>query len=152
MKISYRILIINFAIVVLIIGSSAVAFYSIMYNVLTSQQSQYLINSANDFIYAYREMLQDTDDDFLYLVKDRTSSLDFFLENKNIDFILEEIEGTHSLSGKFSKDIVQIPDNNFSLNGFIANNPYAVIREYKNPEGRNFFYGRILSNEFINDL
>ena len=67
MKISFRILFINFAIVAVILISSAVAYYSVMYNVLTSQQSKYLLNSANDFIYSYREMMQNVDDDFAIL-------------------------------------------------------------------------------------
>ena len=68
MKISFRILFINFAIVVVILISSAVAYYSIMYNVLTSQQSKYLLNSVNDFVYSYREIMQNADDDFSVLV------------------------------------------------------------------------------------
>ena len=69
MKITYRILIINFAIVFLVIGSAAFAFYSIMFSVLTSQHSKYLLNSTNDFIYAYREAIDNTEEDFLYLLK-----------------------------------------------------------------------------------
>ena len=67
MKISYRILFITFAVVVLIIGSSAFTFYSIMYNVLSSQQSKYLGNSVDNFSYLYREVFQNTEDDFLFL-------------------------------------------------------------------------------------
>ena len=91
MKITYRILFINFAIVFLVIGSAAFAFYSIMYSVLTSQHSKYLLNSTNDFIYAYREAIDNTEEDFLYLLKNginqKLSSQQ--LTEKNIDFILK---------------------------------------------------------------
>ena len=92
MKISYRILIINFAIVVLILGSSAFAYYSIMYNVLTSQQSKYLLNSVNDFVFAYREESQNTDDDFSALIKTGLESKfnESELKDKKVDFILEK--------------------------------------------------------------
>ena len=97
MKISLRILIINFAIVVLIIGSSAVAFYSIMYNALTSQRSQYLVRSANDFIYAYGEMLQDTEDDFLYFIN-KSPAIPTLANEKNIDFTRYVNDRTKSCS------------------------------------------------------
>lgn len=91
MKISYRILIINFAIVVVILGSSAIAFYSIMYNVLSSQQSKYLLNASNNFIYNMRNMLQDADDEFQYIVNNNIENAinSPYLNTKNIDFILE---------------------------------------------------------------
>ncbi len=68
MKLSLRILIINFTIVVLILGSAAFAFYSVMYNVLTSQQSKQLQNSLNEFLYTYRDMQQNSDDDFYKII------------------------------------------------------------------------------------
>jgi signal transduction histidine kinase/DNA-binding response OmpR family regulator len=149
MKISYRILIINFAIVVLIVGSSGIAFYSIMYNALTSQRSQYLVKSANDFIYAYREMMQDTEDDFLYYEKKSVSS-SLPLNEKNIDFIFENFKGSKILSERYAKEYVYLPNKNFSLNEFLSNNPYAIIKSYTNENGRNYYYGRILSQNILN--
>jgi signal transduction histidine kinase/CheY-like chemotaxis protein len=149
MKIRYRILLINFAIVVLIIASSAFAFYSIMYNTLTSQRSQYLIKSANDFIYSYREMLQDTEDEFQHYIK---SSASFTLQNpQNIDFVFREVS-KNKLSKEFSGESIYLPKNNFSTEEFIKNNPHAVIKKYVDESGRVYYYGRLLSNEFLNKL
>ncbi|HAB52089.1 MAG TPA: hypothetical protein DCE80_07980, partial [Ignavibacteriales bacterium] len=89
MKISYRILFINFFVVVLIIGSASFAFYSIMYNVLTSQQSKYLLKSSNDFIFAYNETFQNTEDDFNQLSRTELFSGER-LKSTSIDFILEQ--------------------------------------------------------------
>jgi signal transduction histidine kinase/CheY-like chemotaxis protein/HAMP domain-containing protein len=150
MKIRYRILIINFAIVVLIIGSSAVAFYSIMYNALTSQRSQYLVRSANDFIYAYRELVQDTDDDFLYAIKNSTN-LSVSLNEKNIDFIFEASK-SGNLIKQYSKDFVYIPQKSFSVEEFISNNPSAIVKKYVDENGKTYFYGRVLSNEILNQV
>ena len=150
MKIRYRILIINFAIVVLIIGSAAVAFYSIMYNALTSQRSQYLIRSANDFIYAYREILQDTDDDFLYSVKNSFGKVAQPNE-KNIDFIFEASKDGN-LIRRYSKDFVYIPQKNFSVEEFISNNPSAIVKKYVDENRKTYFYGRIISNEILNQV
>src|SRR3989339_560461 len=151
MKISLRILIINFAIVVLIIGSSAVAFYSIMYNALTSQRSQYLVRSANDFIYAYGEMLQDTEDDFLYFIN-KSPAIPTLANEKNIDFILEAAKSTDLLIKRYSKEIISIPEKSFSVNEFISNNPFAVVKKYIDEDGKIYFYGRILHSEILNRL
>ena len=150
MKIRYRILIINFAIVVLIIGSSAAAFYSIMYNALTSQRSQYLLRSANDFIYAYREMLQDTEDDFLYSIKN-PSGTSIPPNEKNIDFVFEASRDGNLIS-RYSKDFVYLPQKKFSVKEFISGNPSAIVKKYVDGKGGTYFYGRILSNEILNQV
>ncbi|MHB1686326.1 MAG: response regulator [Ignavibacteriaceae bacterium] len=151
MKISYRILIINFAIVAVILGSSALAFYSIVYNVLSSQQSKYLLNSANDFIYAYRTQIQDIDDEFLYLVNNNFNNS---IENsKNVDFVLESNgKSSDVVLRKFSKEVVQIPTKNFSLDDFLVENPFALIRSYKANDGSIYYYGRIISDGFLNNI
>ena len=150
MKISYRILLINFAIVVLIIASSAFAFYSIMYNTLTSQRSRYLIKSANDFIYSYREMLQETEYEFQHYIKNSPDS--YTLQNfQNIDFVLSEVN-KDNLSKEFSGESIYLPKNNFSLEEFIKANPHSVVKKYIDEDGNVYYYGRLLSIEFLNEL
>jgi signal transduction histidine kinase/CheY-like chemotaxis protein/HAMP domain-containing protein len=154
MKISYRILFINFAIVVLIIGSSAVAFYSILYNVLSSQQSKYLRNSANNFVYFYNEILQNTDDDFLSLIKkDGDLSLNNFqYPEKNIDFIISENGQTNSLKKIYSSGDVNIPHGEFSVENFLEQNPFAVVKKYQSGKEQAYYYGRVLNDDLINKI
>ncbi|MHB8579306.1 MAG: response regulator [Ignavibacteriaceae bacterium] len=151
MKISYRLLIINFAIVAVILGSSALAFYSIVYNVLSSQQSKYLLNSANDFIYAYRTQLQDIDSDFLYLVNNNFKNT--YNNSPNVDFILESNADSPDLTFiKILNDGVQIPANTFSLNDFLTKNPFTLVRKYKANDGKIYYYGKIISVDFLNNI
>jgi signal transduction histidine kinase/DNA-binding response OmpR family regulator/HAMP domain-containing protein len=154
MKISFRILLINFAIVVVIVGSSAIAFYSIMYNALTSQQSQYLIKSARDFTYTYHQLLQDTEDDFLYYIKSN-SGRPSLPNDKNLDFIFENTFPSNvnsRLIKRFSKDNVNLSDGIQDLGKFLENNPRAVIKKYISENGSEFYYGRILPDQFLNDI
>ncbi|MCH7516366.1 MAG: hypothetical protein IIB08_04455 [Bacteroidetes bacterium] len=65
MKISIRIILINFVVVVLIMGSSVTAFYSVLYKTLSSQKSNSLISSANNFVYAYRSKILEAEDELL---------------------------------------------------------------------------------------
>jgi len=153
MKITYRILVINFAIVFLVIGSAAFAFYSIMYSVLTSQHSKYLLNSTNDFIYAYRQTIDNTEEEFLYIIKNgikqKFSAPQLF--EKNIDFILQT-NASKNIINKACKDNVYISDKTYTLEDFIGLNPYAVIKSYKNKDGTIYYYGRIIDSQALNDL
>lgn len=150
MRISSRILLINFAIVVLILGSSAFAFYSIMYNVLTSQQSKYLLSSANNFIYSYRESLQETEYDFLYVHKEGEGLASSAALTKNLDFILS-LSDDGNVKPVNSKEFVQIPESSFNLDEFLAANPFAIIKSYTS-DNKTFYFGRILSETFLNEI
>lgn len=152
MKISFRILSINFFVVALIIASASIAFYSIMYNVLTSQQSKYLLKSSNDFILAYNEAFQNTEDDF-----SRLSGKELFdpekLNNTQIDFILEQ----HPNKDDFylrsaAKPGIIISDQGSSLKDFVTHNPSAVIKKQTVAGGISVYYGKLLTDEFLNAI
>ena len=155
MKISLRILLINFIIVVLIVGSAALAFYSIMYEVLASQQSRYLISSANNFIFIYRSEFLSIEDEFLSLSPTEISRAFYSqkIPKSKIDFILESKAGDEStFIGKVSNEKVHIPEKKFGINEFKEYNPLALIFEYSPESGEKFYYGRILTNELLDVL
>jgi signal transduction histidine kinase/CheY-like chemotaxis protein/HAMP domain-containing protein len=155
MKISFRILLINFVTVVLILSSATIAFYSIMYEILTNQQSKQLINSANNFIYIYRSGLMESEDEFLslppndlegYLTSGR-------LNTSNIDFIFE-------LSDKNPNDIERIssnkkiymPEKKFGVKDFLEYNPYVVTLKQTEPDGQTYLFGKVLSNQILDEF
>lgn len=155
MKISLRILIINFAIVALILGSSAVAYYSIMYNVLSSQHSKYLLNSANQFIYTYSGLMQDTEDEFRFLAENGIDrEFDNSLVNaKNIDFILETKDSTSGvITKKTGKNNVYLPASAVTIQDFEQNNPFALISSEQLPGGKKYYFGRIISGSFLDNI
>ena len=155
MKISFRILFINFVIVAVILISSAVAYYSVMYNVLTSQQSKYLLNSANDFIYSYREMMQNADDDFAILAGNMPGKVfdQKGLLSKNIDFILQQSSGSQSyIIKKLVKKNVNVPNQRFTIEGFLKNNPSAIVKTFKGSSGQVYYYGKIISSDIIDKI
>ncbi|MFO7448032.1 MAG: response regulator [Ignavibacteriaceae bacterium] len=160
MKISYRILLINFAIVTLILGSAAFGFYSLMYNVLTSQQSKYLLNSANLFLYAYREVVQDTEDEFIYMLQDKPTAMftNERIKENSIDFIFKTSGDKEIITNYSGKEIINIPGGTFSTGSefipeeFILHNPLAVLKYYKDTGGSSYYYGRVLTEETINSL
>lgn len=155
MKISLRILLINFLIVVVIITSAAVAFYSLMYNVISQKQSEQLLYSVNNFTFRFNEEIQSTDEAFGEVLKKNSSS---FLPadvdgEKKLDFILKT-SGKQSFevidkTGK--KDLLSLLNNN-DLKSFFNQNPHLLIREFQAQNGSYYYYGRAINAEFLTQL
>jgi signal transduction histidine kinase/CheY-like chemotaxis protein len=140
----------------MIIFTSAIAFYSIMYNVISSQRSQHLLNSANNFIYEYRGFIQDTDERFFLL---RLNGIDSYLNSKvlktdsKIDFILETSgKNSDSVIREAVSELVVLPEGKFLIEDFINNNPYAIIKKFAGEDGRTFYYGKIIDGQVLNEL
>ncbi len=153
MKLSLRILIINFTIVVLILGSAAYAFYSIMYNILTEQQSKLLQNSLTEFQFTYRDLLQDSDDDF-YKIASGDENLFGSTNNltKNVDFILEIRPGATNILQYTGKKEVVFPKGKFTLEMFLAENPFIALKNFREENGTVLYYGRLISTQLLIDI
>ncbi|NWF89525.1 MAG: HAMP domain-containing protein, partial [Ignavibacteriaceae bacterium] len=152
MKISYRILFINFFVVALIIGSASFAFYSIMYNVLTSQQSKYLLKSSNDFLLAYKETFQETENDFMQLSEEELFSSQR-IKPTTIDFILEgDPRKPKYFTRSIVKEGVSISINENSFEKFYKDNPSVVIKKHTYANGSTYYYGRLLTDDFLNSI
>ncbi len=152
MKISLRIILINFVVVVLILGSSAFAFYSIMYKALSSQKSQSLLTSANNFIYAYRAKLLEAEDEFMTITSDDKTLPNYHsLKASNLDFIIEANVGEPDkiIKYMYTKEVIR-PKRRYSLTQFLDYNPYAIINEKRTEDGKLFYYGFILNEDLLN--
>lgn len=155
MKISLRILLINFIIVVLIISSAAIVFYSIMYEVLSSQHSRHLINSANNFIYSYRTKMLETEDEFLAITPENVSRVlnNRKLTGHKLDFVLETSGGDLAPFSRIAySEKIYVPDKKFGIQEFIDYNPYVLILEYTSEKQIKYYYGIILSEELLNEF
>jgi signal transduction histidine kinase/CheY-like chemotaxis protein len=126
-----------------------------MYNVLSSQQSKYLLNSSNNFIYHTRNMLQEADDEYQFIVNnniEKTFSSPY-LNTKNIDFILEtQNSSSDVILKKIYKHDIYFPASVKSLKEFRAINPYTIIQTAQLPNGSFYYYGTIISNTYLANL
>ncbi len=155
MKISLRILLINFLIVVIILGSSFFVFYTIVYEVLTSSQTRNLRQSANNFTYVYRLLQSETEDDFfsVYNRGIETFWKEQKLQMKNVDFILElSNEADGSISHYLVKQNIFLPEKEVTLRDFQNYNPYLMAMFFSAPDGRKYVYGRAITTEMLNDI
>jgi signal transduction histidine kinase/CheY-like chemotaxis protein/HAMP domain-containing protein len=146
MKISYRILLINFAVVVAILTSSAVVIYSVMYNIVTAQQSKYIANAANSFLYNYRSFIEECEEEFILLENNNFSYISG--EPKHLDFIF--LTRSNNLTEiLYSDSNVILSGNTFTVDNFISTNPYAFIKTAGSGD-TVFHFGRIIDEDALN--
>lgn len=152
MKISLRILLINFLIVALILGTSFVVFYSIIYEVLTNFQTRSLQQSARSLVSVNKQFQNGIEDDFISLYTNGIDDLwsDKNFQARNLDFIIEL--NNKSVSRYVVKNNINLPPKEFSLREFTASNPYLIMISYTAPDGKEYLYGREINNEMLNDI
>jgi hypothetical protein len=155
MKINHRIILVNLLVVAIVLGSAAIAFYTIMSNTLTSQLSQNILNSSRNFIFTYRSFVDDLDEEFL-TYNNRNPELLFerptLLGNLN-DFFLEAEDSDSTKIIRFAyKSFIQIPSHNFTINEFVQLNPYAIISVKKTSNNRICYYGKIINSNTLDDF
>jgi two-component system chemotaxis sensor kinase CheA len=155
MKISHRIILVNLIIVSIVLGSAAVAFYSIMYNFFYSQQSKSIISSSRNFLFTYRSFLNDIDEEFLSI---KNNNPNLLFEKSNLtgsinDFFLESSPTNVNQIIRYSlKNFVVIPKQNFSIEEFIKYNPYVIMNSFKLETGNVYYFGKIINGEILNDF
>jgi len=155
MRISIRIILINFVIVVLVLGSAAFAFYSAMYKVLTAQQSQHLIGSANSFIYAYQAKLIELEDEFRSVINNDFAAIvnKKKLNARNIDFIFEEPGNNQTTILNFAcSERVHLPGESFTPKEFFESNPFVLKLSHNEGDGKKYFFGRIITTDLLNSI
>ena len=155
MRINHRIILVNLLIVAIVLGSAAIAFYSIMYNTLTSQQSKNIINSSRNFIFTYRSFIDGIDEEF-WTLNNRNPELLFerptLYGNLNDFFLEAEVSDSGKIHRYSIKSWIQIPKQNFTIDEFVQLNPYAVINSRQTSNNRICYYGKIISNDVLDDF
>lgn len=149
MKISFRILLINFIIVALVLVSITLAYFSMTREILTSQHTKTLLNSANDLIFSLHFAIQETDEGFMEIIG-RGGRIN--LENSKVDFIFRTKGDSTIDRDFFFKRLSFFSDSlTLSLGKFIRNNPNLIIKKYQSG-GHTYYYGIVLSKEFLSSL
>jgi len=155
MRINHRIILVNLLIVAIVLGSAAIAFYTIMYNTLTSQLSRDITNASRNFNYTYRSYIDDLDNEFYTLVNKNPELLferPSLIGNLN-DFYLEAtVSDSQNIIKYSSKNYIQIPQYNFSIADFIKLNPYALVIKQTYTDKKVFYYGKVLNRDALDDL
>ncbi|MBK7631665.1 MAG: response regulator [Ignavibacteriales bacterium] len=155
MKINHRIILVNLLIVAIVLGSSAIAFYTIMYNTLTAQQSKIIINSSRNFIFNYRSFIDDMDEEFWTINNDNPELLfekPLALGNINDFFLEASLSDSSRILRHNSKNFILLPKQIFTIEEFIQLNPYAIINIKKISPDRICYSGKVINNDVLDDF
>lgn len=156
MKINARLLLINFLVVAIILGGTAVAFYSIVAELLTSQESKRLLISTNDFLNVMEDQFREMDN-FISTQTAESAELDidnFFPEaDSPVDFVFKIKNDSLILPANIkANSAIQTLPGIFSLTDFVAVNPYLLIRNIQNDAGEALYYGINFSGKRLDVL
>ncbi len=152
MKINVRILLIIFAAVVLISVPSTLIYYNSTKKLIKNQYSKELVNSANDFIFAFQKSIQKLDENFINLSSELNSGNNNTFELNGLDFVIAvnpDSKIKHNLI--FLKKDLGLKGNYETIDDFIEKNPNIVLK-YKTLGNRTFFFGKVITSQYLNDL
>ncbi len=152
MKINVRLLLIIFSAVVLISVPSTLIFYSSAKELLQKQHSKELINSANDFIFALQNSIQNLDEEFRKIKKNHRNFSAVNLDSTNLDFIIIADRNGTILPEKSSvkrKSGINLKTGN--IKGFSSFNPSAIFR-MENRDSLKIIYGINVNTEYLNEI
>lgn len=149
MNIKTRILIINFVTVFVVIIGITIAFYSIMINTLTDNNTQNLLKNTNKFVYLYQKNLDNAEIEINNFIE---------LQNKNIelqhvDFILKKSRGNSNLySFEYFNNNITTSKKKITLDKFVFDNPFLSLEKYISTNGDEYIYGKRFTQTYINNL
>ena len=149
MKINVRLLLITFVIVVIISLTSTFIYHSTTTTLLKNQHSNALLNSSSDFNFILQFDIASYDEELINLLDSKNESID----DSKLDFVFELTESRTIVlkSFMYSKNISKslITD---SFDDFIKQYPNIVLKFYQMENGKSYFYGKIITEEYLNKL
>lgn len=157
MKLNYRIIFINFSILAMILTGAGIAFYSIMNNVLTTQESKRLRDAANDLAIVFESVNSGCEESFQSILPSLLKSkheLQVTDDLKNLDFVLRVERGGGAgenmllLKGRS----IRTPKNEFTVRDFFVLNQNLIVKSYKSKTGIEYLYGFSIEKEFLQTL
>jgi len=150
MKISLRILLINFVIVAIVFLSSTFVYYSLTKKMIVLQHSRSLLNAANDFILNYESELGNIQESFIKNKASLGTAHKSLSDSKEIDFLFRTNADSFVDRGFVYTDS-SMESEFANVAEFKKVNPNAILLKYQ--EGsRTYYYGRILSRELIDNI
>jgi signal transduction histidine kinase/ActR/RegA family two-component response regulator/HAMP domain-containing protein len=141
----------------MILTGAGIAFYSIMNNVLTTQESKRLRDAANDLAIVFESVNSGCEESFQSILPSILKSnreLQVTDELKNLDFVLRVERGGGAgenmllLKGRS----IRTPKNEFTVRDFFVLNQNLIVKSYKSKAGIEYLYGFSIEKEFLQTL
>ena len=146
MKINAKLFVLALTIITLVSVSSAFIYNKLAQQLIHDQQSKVIVNSANDFIFAFQQLIQKVDDAYQY--DGKTGSLN----SRGLDFLFEiKIDSSIIKSSLQIKEDVHIYADVSKLDEFLEYNSNLIVRhDYDGT--RDVYYGIQINSEILKDF
>lgn len=145
MKINAKLLLITFSIITIVSVTSAFIYHTLAQQLLQTQQSKSLVNSANDFIFTFQNFIEQVDEEYNNIPK--SSNIKLF---EKIDFIFQVSKDSLIISSSLvTKKNTKLYTEATTLNDFINLNSNLILRS-DNLGNHNVYYGFKINRSIIN--
>ena len=147
MKINVKLFLLTFAIITIVSGTSAFIYNILTHQLLKSQQSKALVNSANDFIFEFQKIIQNIDEDF-----QNSLVLNSDINAMELDFLFQvNSDSTLNKSTLLRKSNTNLYTDVKNLSDFLKFNTNLIVKNISIPDGQDY-YGRIINSNLITKL
>lgn len=152
MKISVKLLLITFAVVVLISGASAVIYYSLSNSILESQNSKSVINSTTDLAGSLQRLLEKMDEEGTRFSLGQGSA-DRNLKGFETDFFFRlSNDSLIDFSFFLANDTVFLNRSSRSIKNFVRQNRNLIYRAGQGKGNTTHFYGKAVTERLLNRI
>ena len=152
MKISAKLLVITFTVVVSISGISSLIYYSLTNSLLESQYSKSIQNSTSDFASYLTPLMEDVDKEAARLVPEKNIPGNN-LKGYETDFFFRiEKDSLIDFSSFIVKDTVYLNKSSRSIKAFVKQNRNVLFRAAHTKGNETVIYGKIITENFLNHV
>ncbi len=152
MKISAKLLVISFTVVVTISVISAIIYYSLTNSLLESQYSKLILNSTSDFANSLQQIVTNIDGEVEGLITANSSKTKNLREYETDFFFKIENDSLIDFSSFRLKDTVYLNKSSRSIKAFVRQNKNIILRALRGLGNTTYFYGKVITESFLNSL
>lgn len=153
MKLNTKFVLTTFLIVLLISISSILTFFNLASKVIRQQQEKTILNATTNFAFQIQYELQNIDEEFKSFLSKKNNLKESLDNNSKIDFIFT-LKNDSTINEKefVVKSNSYLNVRNKSFNKFFSNNPQMLLRYQNLPNGKTYYYGKIIDANFLNSI
>jgi len=154
MTLNYRLVLITLVILLVTSVASTLIYYSLSETLLTKYQSQAVLNSTNDFVFEFEQLLDEPIDDFAKLKS--LINIDFKtinLDSTHIDFLCTLVNDSLINMSEFKiKQQSYLNLKSQSFKQLFRDNPNIILFYSQLPNNKIVYYGRLLTPSILNNI
>jgi signal transduction histidine kinase/CheY-like chemotaxis protein/HAMP domain-containing protein len=152
MKISAKLLVVTFTVVVSITGISALIYYSLTNSLLDSQYSKSILNSTSDFANYLLPVVNSVDEEGARLAAEK-NNFNKKLDGYETDFFFRIVNDSLIDFSSFKiKDTIYLNRSSRSIKAFVRQNRNIILRAYQEKGNAAYFYGKVISAAYLNRI